>query len=914
MAQLVQATSHTSSDVEKLMKRLNLTSLGSNMAAKKDVGSIGNATQRIITNIHGLKVPNALRLYRYDVTIQAVRDGIERVIDLTKKARSDAVVTNRKDLCRSIFITAIAEHADVFGPADELCYDLQSTLFCPKLLTENPDGVTFDVTNEDVVRQLPAGSRAQIKIKPVKETRVLDASELTRLSSDLDEVDHSLQQYLELETSQAALMDGQNHITYPGGKSFLMHPENHGFTARDAPALGHGKYLGIGCQKSIRYIEGPRGPGNKRVGVVIDTKKTPFHTSMPLVTAAQGIINFGNRELTNHEIDLLKTAFMGLSAQTLHEGIARTITIHSISTETAESKRINWEGHGEVSVTEYFAQKYNVHLQFPRANLVVESGPQKSEFPMEVLQISDNQRVRTEHQTPELVQNMIRACAVPPSILIPQNDRNGRALGLFGANRSPHLAAMDIDVVEKPVTVNTRVLPPPYILYGNGNTATPEPSRATWGQRAHYLVPCDLGKWAIYVLGSMPPRNRSRFEENECRQFLGCFQQQCIRVGVPYVPPAYMGAIPINADRLKEEFEACKKDGFTFMFFIHADNDQSLHKVVKLFERQYEIVTQLVKMQNAGDIVSKGKQQTMENIIHKTNVKLGGVNYELRLPEDGIAQTLGNDILCIGLSLNHPGAINPTLRTTVGMAPTIVGYAANDKIHPFEFVGGFRLQKPSKEERVTVLGEIVEECFKRFHASRGHFPKKLIIFRNGCSEGQFKMVLATEIPFALGAIRDLGCDAKVTVVVPNRLHNLRFMLEGANVQQRPPEQNVRPGTIIDTVVVHPSYNEFYLNPHVALQGTAKTPRFTVLHDDNDLSNDAIQLLCYTLCFGHQIVRLPTSLPSPVYIATRYAERGRALLNASSNLVEVAGADAFVQLAQQLPYYHSEALRDLRINA
>uniref|UniRef100_A0AC35GF57 Uncharacterized protein n=1 Tax=Panagrolaimus sp. PS1159 TaxID=55785 RepID=A0AC35GF57_9BILA len=46
----------------------------------------------------------------------------------------------------------------------------------------------------------------------------------------------------------------------------------------------------------------------------------------------------------------------------------------------------------------------------------------------------------------------------------------------------------------------------------------------------------------------------------------------------------------------------------------------------------------------------------------------------------------------------------------------------------------------------------------------------------------------------------------------------------------------------------------------------------------------------------------------------YAERGRALLNAAPDLLELAGNDTFTQLAQQLPYYHSDALRDLRLNA
>lgn len=57
---------------------------------------------------------------------------------------------------------------------------------------------------------------------------------------------------------------------------------------------------------------------------------------------------------------------------------------------------------------------------------------------------------------------------------------------------------------------------------------------------------------------------------------------------------------------------------------------------------------------------------------------------------------------------------------------------------------------------------------------------------------------------------------------------------------------------------------------------AKTPKYTVLYDESKFPMNQLQEISHQLCFGHQIVYMPTSLPSPVYIANRYAERGRML--------------------------------------
>jgi hypothetical protein len=51
----------------------------------------------------------------------------------------------------------------------------------------------------------------------------------------------------------------------------------------------------------------------------------------------------------------------------------------------------------------------------------------------------------------------------------------------------------------------------------------------------------------------------------------------------------------------------------------------------------------------------------------------------------------------------------------------------------------------------------------------------------------------------------------------------------------------------------------------------------VVLDENGFSLGQLEDITYHLCYGHQIVSMPTSLPSPVYIANRYAERGRKIL-------------------------------------
>lgn len=58
------------------------------------------------------------------------------------------------------------------------------------------------------------------------------------------------------------------------------------------------------------------------------------------------------------------------------------------------------------------------------------------------------------------------------------------------------------------------------------------------------------------------------------------------------------------------------------------------------------------------------------------------------------------------------------------------------------------------------------------------------------------------------------------------------------------------------------------------QGTAKTPRYTILFDTAKVPSDEIQAIVYALAYNHQIVNAAISLPAPIVIAARMASRGR----------------------------------------
>ncbi len=61
------------------------------------------------------------------------------------------------------------------------------------------------------------------------------------------------------------------------------------------------------------------------------------------------------------------------------------------------------------------------------------------------------------------------------------------------------------------------------------------------------------------------------------------------------------------------------------MFIDQTENKS--HGGLKLLEARHKVVTQQLALEKVYEVVEKNKWQTLANMIHKMNCKVGGLNY-----------------------------------------------------------------------------------------------------------------------------------------------------------------------------------------------------------------------------------------------------------------------------------------------
>uniref|UniRef100_A0A1I7Z033 Piwi domain-containing protein n=1 Tax=Steinernema glaseri TaxID=37863 RepID=A0A1I7Z033_9BILA len=868
------------------------------------------------TNILSLEMRKQMPVFMYHVDIFMKTE--RKMISLVKTSRSDSIAVDHKDKCRAAFRFAVRKYPMVFTNPSSLCYDLQAQLYSlDKLKTVSgsdltaPLSLTIDQIDFVKSKEFDIGIDSIIvEIKPVEDSQVALGALMS--TADLDNPCRELLQFIEVATSQHAYLTHSEFLTFPAGLSYRK-PKN------EAPKeLDGGMQLFEGVRKSAKIIEGnPDVSKNGEVALLLDPKKAAFHSANMSVAKKVQLLGLANADGVVDPRDVKKVGDLlkGLFVETRYANKVRKFEINGVSKESAQTYEFQYNGF-PMTVEHYYKRRYNVSLALPRASLArIKSrkieGRQSGYIylPMELLFVCPNQRVKSTQQTPKQISEMIRSCATLPADREKEINRHCETLRLNGPNAQRTLKTAQMHVDTSLMVVEGRALAPPSIAYKDDTNCPVDPFTGKWRSsgrgKPQYLVSASINKWELTMLCLGHPR---AVDETLAQNFAAELLKECGARGMQANGPSAIRAIQYMPDELENIFIKAKQNGIQFLFFIE-DSRLSAHKDIKFFERKYQIITQDLDQRNAINTTERGKWQSLENIVAKTNMKLGGVNYAISAPDSTIFQ---QGRLYLGFQVSHGAPLSPEAieRGLKPSMPTVIGVAGNVTKEPCAFVGDFFYQVPFEDKMIEAMDRMVADFAQRYIAAVG-FLNEVVIYRNGTTEAQYANLLGREVPIIKKALKQVGApNAKLTFVVVTKQHNTRIM-PASIFGQKASEQNVKPGTVVDTKIVHPRYQEFYLNSHQAIQGSATTPRYTVVKDESFLTLSQLEHMTNVLCYGHQIVNLPTSLPCPLYIAGCYAERGALLLQGGRQNMNDMGD--FKRLNTDLAF-RGTALEKTRVNA
>uniref|UniRef100_A0A7I4XS84 PAZ domain-containing protein n=2 Tax=Haemonchus contortus TaxID=6289 RepID=A0A7I4XS84_HAECO len=905
------------------MKQLSVSTVA--LPEKRDPGSRGTKTE-YLTNLTNINLKPNVPFYKYDVRMYIVykgNDGREHLKELTKQTKDDFPEQERKIAAVGVFKYMCKNYKDVFPNDGALFYDRAAVLFSAQNELKL-GGQERTLSIKPTANLVPAAGKdaaeVRVVIKKVTEGYQVTSNDLIKAVNIRDcERDKGMLEVLNIALSQKGYLETSQFVTYGTGVHYLFDHRALGFRDNELPSLMDGKYMGIGLTKSVKVLEGDGKKGSAYV--VTDVTKGAFHIDEQslLEKISQMSIFFDPRRgQSTFNVQAAMQPFNMKSILQLIKGLyVRTIygkkKCFPIGNIASPANQISFETEsGKATVEQYFKKHYNIQLKYPTLFTVSERHNPSTYYPVELLVVAPSQRVTLQQQTPDQVASMIKASATLPAVRIQQTKVMKDALGITSGNAK--LSSAGISVEDSFTKVPGRVLPAPTIIYGGNQGIRPKDNCKWNGDQSKFIEPAQLTNWAVCATLTQNDSRRLKIGD-----YIARVEARCRLRGMQVERAAEIFDLKKQTfEGLREFYAAQKQKDRKYLMFITSDSIKQ-HDYIKLLEVEYQIVSQEVKGSKVDSVMFKNQNQTLDNVIAKINMKLGGVNYVVSLGprmDDPVSKWLNDEArLFVGFEISNPPALSKMEieRGATYKMPSVLGWGANCAANPQHYLGDYKFIKARQSDMMgATLGELIVEILKKFKAATSRAPRHIVLYFSGISEGQFSLVTDTYVRAIRTGIKSLSeaYNPNVTALAVSKDHNER-LYKSKIVGERATDQNIPPGTVVDTKIVSPVINEFYLNAHSAFQGTAKTPKYSLLADDSNIPLDVIESMTHGLCYLHEIVTSTVSVPVPLIVADRCAKRGHNIFIANSGQGKAAVSS--IEEANERLTNHGE-LQKVRYNA
>ncbi|CAF1297196.1 unnamed protein product [Adineta ricciae] len=566
---------------------------------------------------------------------------------------------------------------------------------------------------------------------------------------------------------------------------------------------------------------------------------------------------------THHGENVRKYRIRGFGAPARQHTFARHVDGASDDTQERQT------------VYDYFVEKYNIQLQYPNLPTVeLYTPPNNIQFhylPMECCTVQAWQRSIKPLTTDQ------RARVTKKTVVNP-TQRYKAIMDIVKTrkfNQDKYLNEIGMSIIDdKMVIVPARCIPPPEIKY---KSVRDEQSQIVerinigkWNLRNRFQTTKIINGWAcVMVSGQKPSQNQLSIASQFVEQFPSIISQY----GIYFESSPIMSSDPADPEIIHKRLQTLKEKNCEVVVFILNGVGEDTYKTIKYFGNQkLGIVTQCTDfVAIAKNIRSRKLDMYLQNLVQKFNAKLGGVNGMVSLARALTSSSAKDDVfMFFGADVTHITCSRekPSIAAVVGSVDSTSTQYASRVGEQFPARGKISL------EIIKDLYQMSTDLLKLF-AQRNHcFPNKIVFYRDGVDDGHFQKVLDNEIRALQNACKALYMNnslPKITFVIVKKRHNTRFFLQDPQTGNM---NNVPPGTVVDTDIVHPQHFDFYLNSHAAIQGTSRPILYHVLYDEIGFTSDEIQSLTYFLCHSDVRCTKAVSIPAPVHYAHLAAYQSR----------------------------------------
>ncbi|KAM8865593.1 piwi-like protein 2 isoform 1-T4 [Synchiropus picturatus] len=214
-----------------------------------------------------------------------------------------------------------------------------------------------------------------------------------------------------------------------------------------------------------------------------------------------------------------------------------------------------------------------------------------------------------------------------------------------------------------------------------------------------------------------------------------------------------------------------------------------------------------------------------QKILLQINCKLGGELWTVNVPL--------KSLMVVGVDVHHD---------TSKSHRSVMGFVASVNSSQTQWYSRVAFQGTS-EELINSFRICLLAALQKHYEMNHNLPQKIVIYRDGVSDGQLKAVEEFEIPQLIKCFDKFPSyePQMVFVVVQKRINTALYLGQHHDFAAPPP------GTILDHTLTRKNWVDFFLMAHHIHQGCGLPTHYIVLYNTTNLTPLHLQRLTFKMC-------------------------------------------------------------------